>query len=65
MKTFETENHRYLSILKEVHTKITPLISSQVQPEGNGSSAASNSKPSEKSGAEDSSTLNGTSAVSE
>ena len=65
MKTVETENHRYLSILKEVHTKITPLICSPAQPDGNGSSAASNSKPSEKSGAEDSTTLNGKPGISE
>merc|ERR1711936_1248879 len=31
MKSTETENIRYLSILKEVHTKISPIIVSQVQ----------------------------------
>ena len=59
MKTVENENHRYLSILKEVHTKISPIISSQVKSEGNSSSAASDNKTNVKSEVEDSTNMNG------
>merc|ERR1712141_918774 len=32
MKSTETENHRYMSILKEVHSKISPLFVPFVPP---------------------------------
>ena len=68
MKTVESENHRYLSILKEVHTKITPIISSQVQTDSNSSSAASDNKTSvakQEIKQEDTSSLNGKLTTSE
>ena len=68
MKTVESENHRYLSILKEVHTKITPIISSQVQSDSNSSSAASDNKTSvtkQEIKQEDTSSLNGKLTTSE
>jgi len=68
MKTVESENHRYLSILKEVHTKITPIISSQVQSDSNSSSAASDNKTSvtkQEIKQEDTSILNGKLTTSE
>ena len=68
MKTVESENHRYLSILKEVHTKITPTISSQVQSDLNSSSAASDNKTKvekQEIKQEDTSSLNGKLTTSE
>ena len=68
MKTVESENHRYLSILKEVHTKITPTISSQVQSDLNSSSAASDNKTKvekQEIKQEDTSSLNGKHTTSE
>ena len=68
MKTIESENHRYLSILKEVHTKITPIFSTQAQSDGNSSSAALDNKTSvvkHEIKQEESSSLNGKLATSE
>ena len=68
MKSTETENIRYLSILKEVHTKISPIIVSQVQSSSTPptSSTAASNKTSEKIGSEETSTVNGKiSSVSE
>ena len=68
MKTIESENHRYLSILKEVHTKITPIISTQAQSDSNSSSAAQDNKTSvvkHEIKQEESNSLNGKLATSE
>ena len=67
MKTVETENNRYISILKEDHTKISPLISPQAQPPTNSSSAATSGKiVHEKTGNDDTALANGkTAGVSE
>ena len=66
MKSVETENNRYISILKEVHSKISPLISPQVNLLANSSTAATSSKTNEKSGNDDTGLANGkTSGVSE
>ena len=68
LKATETENHRYMSILKEVHSKISPLITPiQSQSTSNtastSSSLANNKISSEKSTAEDNAFLNGKSSV--
>jgi len=68
MKTVETENNRYISILKEVHTKISPLISPQLQPPTNSLSSAATSGKTvhEKTGNDDTTLANGkTSGVSD
>jgi hypothetical protein len=68
MKTVESENNRYISILKEVHTKISPLIAPQVQPPTNSSSSAATSGKTllEKTGNDDAALANGkTAGVSE
>ena len=64
VKSTETENNRYLSILKEVHTKISPIITTQVQSVVNTSSTSANNKTSsDKIGNDDSSIVNGKSSA--
>ena len=61
MKSTETENHRYMSILKEVHAKISPLFVPQGQstPGSSSVSVSAISKATEKSVSDETSITNG------
>lgn len=68
MKSTETENHRYMSILKEVHSKISPLFvpPGQSTPGLSSVSVSTTSKATEKSISDETSITNGkNSSVSE
>ena len=64
MKSTETENHRYMSILKEVHSKISPLFVPQGQSTPGSSSVTVSgvSKTTEKSVSDETSITNGKNA---
>ena len=64
MKSTETENHRYMSILKEVHSKISPLFVPQGQstPGSSSVSVSGISKTTEKSVSDETSITNGKNA---
>ena len=63
IKSMEAENHRFLTILKEVHSKISPILTPQPTTSPSSSlTTATNKTSSEKSGNE-TSVVNGKSSL--